>query len=223
MKPISEFSPDEIQAAKEVITKRQFIIPLPKTTDETPPVLYVFRHGQSVDNLHYLFSGWRNVPLTQQGEEQASILAEKLKDKKIDVAIVSHLIRARETLDIVLKYHPNAKVELDDDVMERSYGDLQGTSKLELYLNDPITEEKYRRAYDFPPQHGESLKMVEVRVKRFLDNLLPRMRRENINVAVSCHSNSMREIRKLLENLSEEETCHLENPLGQDYCSYRIN
>lgn len=222
MKTLSEFSQSEIEDAIKVITKKSQIKPLPKADLANSPLLFVFRHGQSEDNQKYLFSGWRNSPLTKLGEEQAQILAEKMKDLKIDLAISSNLDRAKETLAIVLQNHPNTPIETTDDIIERSYGDLQGTSKVELYLNNPELEEKYRRAYDFPPPNGESLKMVEIRVKRFLDGLLPRIKKENINVAVSCHSNSMREIRKIMENLTEEETCHLEDPLAQDFVSYHI-
>ncbi|OGC50246.1 hypothetical protein A2716_03490 [candidate division WWE3 bacterium RIFCSPHIGHO2_01_FULL_40_23] len=219
---IDNFTPKQIEEAKEVIQKKEFIIPLPKTSNEIPPVLYVFRHGQSEDNSNFIFSGWRDSKLTELGRNQAEILSEKLKDEHFDLAITSKLVRAKETLDIVLKHHRNAKVEIDDRIIERSYGDLQGSSKIELYLKDPVTEEKYRRDYDFPANNGESLKMVEKRVKSFLNSLLPRMKAEKINVVVSCHSNSMRALRKILENLTVEEMCKLENPLGQDFASYEI-
>lgn len=42
----------------------------------------MFRHGQTEDNEHFVFSGWREPHLTAKGREQALILAEKLKDKK---------------------------------------------------------------------------------------------------------------------------------------------
>lgn len=217
-----KYSQEQIEEAKKAVSKKDLILELPKTTSKEPPILYVFRHGQSEDNLDFIFSGWRDPKLTELGRKQAETLAEKLKDEHIDVGIVSRLQRSKETLEIALKNHTNVKIEVDDRIIERSYGDLQGTSKLEMQLSDPELLEKYRRGYDFPAKNGESLKMVEARVKEFLDELLPRMKEEKINVAISCHSNSMRALRKWMENLSVEEMCRMENPLAQDFASYKV-
>ncbi|MEK7595179.1 MAG: histidine phosphatase family protein [Patescibacteria group bacterium] len=243
--------------AIEAISKKDFIKPLPKTSSKTPPILYVFRHGQSQDNEQYYFSGWRDPDLTKLGQDQAKILANKLKYENFDLAVSSTLKRAIQTLDLVLaentawsfppdtltlckasqadistaypkkpteivKAYLTYKVLLDDRLIERSYGELQGTSKVELYLKDQKIEEKYRRAYDFPTKNGESLKMVEERVKLFLEELLPFMKERKINVVLSCHSNSMRALRRFMENLTIEEMCALENPLAQDFASYKI-
>lgn len=222
MTDLSKYTEKQIEEAKIAVSKKSLIVPLPKTKSIIPPILYVFRHGQSEDNLDFIFSGWRDPKLTELGKKQAEILAEKMKDEKIDLAITSRLARAKETLDIVVKHNQNVKIEIDDRIIERSYGDLQGTSKLEMYLENPELLENYRRGYDFPAKNGESLKMVEARVKEFLDELLPRMQQEKINVAVSCHSNSMRALRKWMEGLTVEQMCELEDPLGQDFASYSI-
>jgi len=198
--------------------------PLPKADESTgDPILYVFRHGETEDNKNRIFSGRRDSPLTAEGIKQAQILARKLKDKRIDLAIYSNLRRARDTLDEVLKFHPETKVEASELLLERDYGQLTGMSKLELNERDPELCLKYRRSWDFPPPGGESLKMVwENRVKKFCQNLEERMRREKINVAVSCTNNTMRLIRMYFEKLSIKEMLELENPLGTDYASYII-
>jgi len=41
--------------------------------------LYIFRHGQTTDNLSHTFSGIRDVDLTKQGEEEARKIGEELK------------------------------------------------------------------------------------------------------------------------------------------------
>lgn len=222
MTDLSKYTTEQIEKAKIAVSKKSLIVPLPKTTSTLSPILYVFRHGQSEDNLTFIFSGWRDPKLTDLGRKQAEILAEKMQGEKIDLGITSNLARSKETLEIVLKPHAEAKIEIDIRVNERSYGDLQGTSKLEMYLENPQLLENYRRGYDFPAKNGESLKMVEARVKEFLDELLPRMKQEKINVAVSCHSNSMRALRKWMENLTVEQMCELEDPLGQDFASYSV-
>ena len=203
--------------------------PLPKADEIiTGPILYLFRHGETEDNKNRIFSGRRNSPLTSRGIEQAEELAEKLKDKKIDLAIFSDIApgpdRAEDTLDIVLKYHSETKKEPAEFLFERDYGELTGTSKLELNEKDPELCLKYRRSWDFPPPGGESIKAAwEGRVKKFCQDLEKKMRQEKINVAISCTNNTMRLIRMYFEKLSVKQMLELENPLAQDYASYTVN
>lgn len=187
------------------------------------PTLYVFRHGETQDNFNRIFSGRRNSPLTEKGINQANILAEKLKPALIYIAYTPNLDRCQNTLNIVLKLHQNTKILIDDNLLERDYGDLTGKSKVELNEKDPVLTAKYRRAYDFPPPNGESLKEVkEKRIWPFCLALEEKIRLEKVNVAVCCTNNTMRLIRMYFEKLSIEEMESLENPLAQDYCSYRV-
>jgi len=198
--------------------------PLPKASESgSEPILYVFRHGETGDNKNKIFSGRHNSPLTEEGVKQAQVLAEKLKDKQISLAIYSDLSRAKDTLDEVLKFHPETKTEASRLLLERDYGDLTGASKAELNQRDPQLCLKYRRSWNFPPPGGESLKMVwENRVKKFCEDLEERIRREKTNLAISCTNNTMRLIRMYFEKLSIEQMLELENPLGTDYASYSI-
>lgn len=197
--------------------------PLPKSESETEPTLYLFRHGETEDNRDRIFSGRRDSPLTAEGIKQSQELAAKLKDKTIDLAIYSDLIRAKGTLEEVLKFHPETKIEASELLLERDYGQLTGTNKTELNEKDPELCLRYRRSWDFPPPGGESLQMVwENRIKEFCKNLEERTRREKINVAISCTNNTMRLIRMYFENISIEQMLELENPLAQDYTSYSI-
>lgn len=197
--------------------------PLPKNESASEPTLYLFRHGETEDNKNKIFSGRHDAKLTDEGINQAKVLAKKLKDKKIDVGIYSNVSRAKNTLDEVLKFHPKTQREAADLLLERDYGDLTGTSKEKLNQKDPQLTLKYRRSWDFSPPNGESLQMVwENRVKKFCEDLEERMKRERINVAVSCTNNTMRLIRMYFENLSIREMLELENPLGTDYASYSI-
>lgn len=215
-----------IKINEESFRQSSLKFPLPKEESTEKPTLYLFRHGQSLDNEAFIFSGWRNSPLSETGIQQAKILGEKIKDKKIDVGIHSRLSRSIKTLEIVLSYLPNqetVKRDLDDRIIERSYGILQGQSKVASFLTDRPLYEKYHRAYDFPAENGESLKMVEERVYPFCEELKDRMKKKRVNVALSAHSNSMRMLRRYFEGLTIEQMSLLENPLAQDYCSYIID
>ena len=199
--------------------------PLPKDENPAYPILYVFRHGQTEDNANFIFSGWRDSVLTETGMEQAKILAEKLKDKKLHMLVASDQIRAIKTMELAVSLNDFAKkleIHKEPQIKERCYGDLQGQSKLEMQLTNPELLLSYRRSYDIKPPQGENIAEVVVRVKSFIDELVPLMKRYHMNVAVSCHGNSIRGFRQVFEGLSDDETALVESPLAQDYAAYSI-
>ncbi len=185
--------------------------------------IYIFRHGQTYYNKNKIFTGWKDSKLTPLGIKQAEKIARKLKGKKIDMAFRSHLSRSRQTLKIVLKYHPECKkVITDDRIIERSYGDLQGMSH-RVFIRKYGKElfDKYHRSYDIPPPGGESIKMVEKRVMKFIKDLIKIMKKERVNVAISAHGNSMRPFRRYFEHLTIKQMMKLENP-WDNYFEYTI-
>lgn len=198
---------------------------LPKNENTNYPIMYVFRHGETTDNRDMVFSGWRDVDLTDTGIKQAEVLAEKMKDKKIQMLIASDQIRAVKTMEIAMsknEYAKDLEILKEPRIRERNYGDLMGQSKLLWKLEKPEETALYRRSWDTPPPNGESIKIVCDRVQDFLDEIIPLMKAENINVAISCHGNSIRGIRRYFEHLDEETTAKVETPLGQDYAAYSI-
>ncbi len=89
--------------------------------------IYLFRHGRTDFNELGKFTGWKDSKLTPSGIKDAKKIAEKLKNKKFEVAIHTKLSRSKDTLKYVLKYHPECKLLiLDDRMIERSYGVLEG-------------------------------------------------------------------------------------------------
>jgi 2,3-bisphosphoglycerate-dependent phosphoglycerate mutase len=189
--------------------------------------LFVFRHAETTDNSNHIFSGWRDPDLTPKGLLQAQEVSQQLKQEKIDYAFTSHLLRARRTLEIVLQPHLNVPFFIDDRLIERCYGTLQGKSKIDVAAERPEWFAKIHRGYDFPPPEGESLKMVESRTLDFVVQLKERLRQNPGNVAISCHGNSMRPIRRVFEHLSLKQMLQLENPQDQamEYAlhNHRVN
>jgi 2,3-bisphosphoglycerate-dependent phosphoglycerate mutase len=177
--------------------------------------LFVFRHAQTTDNARGIFSGWRDSILTAKGLAQSRQIAGQLKGEQIDYAFTSHLKRARKTLEIVLESHPGVPVFFDDRLIERCYGLLQGKSKRKAANERPEWFAKIHRGYDFPPPEGESLKMVENRTLPFLAELKEWLRQNPGNVAISCHGNSLRPIRRVFEHLTVKQMLQMENPQDQ--------
>lgn len=174
--------------------------------------LFVFRHAETTDNARMMFSGWRDPRLTPKGFLQAQEVAEQLRGERINYAFTSHLSRARTTLDVVLEAHSDVSVFVDDRLIERCYGLLQGKSKRRIAAERPEYFARINRGYDFPPPEGESLRMVENRTLPFLNYLKEWLQDNPGNVAISCHGNSMRPIRRVFENLSLKQMLQIENP-----------
>jgi 2,3-bisphosphoglycerate-dependent phosphoglycerate mutase len=185
--------------------------------------IYLFRHGQTYFNRDKRFTGWLDSKLTPEGIRQAKKIAEKLKNKRIDAAFQTRLSRSKDTLKIVLKYHPECKIIITNDKMiERSYGKLQGKyHKAIIAKYGKEMFDKWHRAYDFPPPGGESVKAVEKRVLSFIKELLAFMQREKVNVAISAHGNSMRPFRRYFEKLTIPEMTNVENP-WDNYFEYVV-
>jgi 2,3-bisphosphoglycerate-dependent phosphoglycerate mutase len=178
--------------------------------------IIVFRHGETSDNRDHIFSGKRDVDLTENGVKEAEVIAENLKNEKVTKAYYSGQLRSKNTLNIVLRYHPDIIPVLDERIGERDYGDLTGQNKDLVAKENPKAYKLWHRSYDTPPPNGESIKDVEERVVSFLDEVIPTFSKDDV-VLISAHGNSLRPIRKYFEGLSNEEMATFEHTPGKIY------
>ena len=185
--------------------------------------IYLFRHGRTNDNVDGEFSGWTNTRLVKSGHDDAKIVAERLKNKKFQVAFHSRLIRSRQTLKHVLKYHPECKEIIEDDrIIERNYGKLNGSTHLRIVKKfKPEQYDKWHRGFENRPPGGESFADVEKRVRSFIRDLKKFMRKNKVNVAISAHGNSIRLFRKIMEKAPREEVVEWAIPYD-NYFEYKI-
>jgi 2,3-bisphosphoglycerate-dependent phosphoglycerate mutase len=173
--------------------------------------LYVITHCETCYNRLGIFAGRVNSRLTANGHKHAERLAKKLKDKKIDIAFISPLIRTRQTLKHILPYHKETRVIVDERLTERDYGSLSRKNKEKYKREHPDLFPVYHRSYDVSPPGGESIKQVEERVLPFIKEAIELMRKDKINVLIITHGNTVRPIRKYFEHLSDEQMMKLEN------------
>jgi 2,3-bisphosphoglycerate-dependent phosphoglycerate mutase len=180
------------------------------------PKLILIRHGQSIWNLENRFTGWVDVPLTKQGEEEARAAAKKMHGMQVDVAYTSALRRAQHTLDIILETMGlETPVIRDQALNERHYGDLQGLNKEDTAKRFGADQVKiWRRSYDVPPPNGEALKNTAERTLPFFDRCILGDIRQGKNVLVVAHGNSNRSIVMQLDKLSKEEVLELNLDTG---------
>jgi 2,3-bisphosphoglycerate-dependent phosphoglycerate mutase len=166
--------------------------------------ILLIRHGQSEWNKLNLFTGFKNVELTEQGANEAKKASENFKELgvKFDLVYTSLLSRAQKTAKIILEgldqfedLTNNHKIIEDSALNERDYGDLTGLDKKETA--DKYGEEqvyKWRRGYSDRPPAGESLEDVVLRVRNYFElEILPQIHSiSNNNILIAAHGNSLR-------------------------------
>lgn len=210
----------------------------------TTYTLVLVRHGQSTWNLENRFTGWTDVGLTQQGEQEAHEGGRQLRlnGYTFDLAYTSVLKRAIKTLWIVLE-----EMELEWipvvrgwQLNERHYGALQGLNKAEMAVKFGEEQVKlWRRSYDtrppaldlndqrhprFDPRYAaltpselpatECLKDTVARMLPYWHNVIAPSVKAGKHVLVVAHGNSLRALVKYLDNISDQDIVGLNIPTG---------
>jgi 2,3-bisphosphoglycerate-dependent phosphoglycerate mutase len=189
--------------------------------------LVLVRHGQSEWNLKNLFTGWRDIGLSEQGIREANDAGKKLAERgfKFDIAYTSALSRAQVTCQLILDAVEQSGLTTirDQALNERDYGDLVGLNKDDA--RKKWGEEQvhiWRRSYDVQPPGGESLRDTGARVwPYYMHEILPHVLRGE-TVLISAHGNSLRSLIMALEGMSGEEIVKLELGTGVPMI-YRLN
>ena len=137
-------------------------------------VLVLVRHGESEWNKLNLFTGWRDVDLTEKGVEEARHAGVLLKQEgfRFDLGFTSALKKEERTLDIILQETGQTDLPIirDQALNERDYGDLVGLNKDDARKRWGDEQVHiWRRSYDVPPPGGESLKDTAARVLPYYD------------------------------------------------------
>ena len=204
--------------------------------------LILLRHGESEWNLLNQFTGWTDVGLTETGIKEAQFSAEKILQENILINTIytSVLLRSTHTAEIVADIigFDKKNIKYNWRLNERHYGALQGLNKSETaakYGEDQV--QLWRRSYDIPPpllsnedeRHprfnekfknieniptGESLKNVTSRLNPFWNQYLANIKENLGNHLIIAHSNSLRAIVKIVDQLSDEEIVSVNIPTG---------
>jgi len=190
-------------------------------------VLVLVRHGESEWNLRNLFTGWKDIDLTDKGVAEAQAAGRRLKalGLSFDVAFTSDLIRAQRSLDLILEEMGQTQIPVSRDkaLNERDYGDLSGLNKDDARAKWGAEQVHiWRRSYDVAPPGGESLKDTAARVlPYYIQEILPAVL-QGKRVLIAAHGNSLRALVMVLERLSTEDILEREIGTG-DPLIYRLN
>lgn len=206
--------------------------------------LVLIRHGESVWNKENRFTGWKDVPLSDKGHEEAAAAGRLLKAEgfAFDEAYTSVLKRAIRTLWHVMEEMDLMWIPVTRSwrLNERHYGALQGLNKAETAAQHGEDQVKvWRRSYDIPPPalaktderwpghdpRYASLKPAEVPVteclKDTVDRVVPYWNGEiapkikaGRRLVIAAHGNSLRALVKHLDRISDEDIVELNIPTG---------
>src|ERR671922_1886355 len=173
-------------------------------------LLVLVRHGESEWNKKNLFTGWRDIDLTENGIAEARAAGRKLKAQGIrfDVAFTSALKRAQRSLDFTLEEMGQKGIPVfrDQALNERDYGDLSGLNKDDARARWGAEQvHVWRRSYDVAPPGGESLKDTAARVLPYYEARIWPEVKAGKNVLVSAHGNSLRSMVMKLDALTPEQ------------------
>jgi probable phosphoglycerate mutase len=156
-------------------------------------VAYAVRHGRTVANEENKFRGQLDIPLDENGKQDAKDAAEFLADKPIGQAWTSPLSRSKDTAKVILKGR-GIKAIPDDGLLPLDSGKLSGKSK-----------EKYRAKMDYYEAHpdetipgGESLDDIHERARRPLLKALRAGLRSKIPSLISAHASILHVLGELL-------------------------
>jgi 2,3-bisphosphoglycerate-dependent phosphoglycerate mutase len=206
--------------------------------------LVILRHGESTWNQLNLFTGWRDVPLSEKGllegrEAGRTMAAAGLRfdtshTSVLSRAVVTHHIALEEMGQVWLPVRRHWRLN------ERHYGALQGLDKKETaQRHGPEQTKLWRRSYDVPPppvptdspEHpindpryrllppdvlpaGECLKDVVTRVLPYWHDAIAPELLSGQDVLVTAHGNSLRALVMHLEHVSADDIAELNIPTG---------
>lgn len=206
--------------------------------------LVLLRHGESRWNRENRFTGWTDIPLSEQGIREANEAGKTLKREGyvFDLAFTSVLQRAIKTLWIALEEMDLMWIPVYRSwrLNERHYGALQGLNKSETAEKHGMEQVKiWRRSYDIPPpaltendpRHPskdpryaglkpselpatESLKDTVARFLPYWHETVAPVVREGKRVLIAAHGNSLRALVKYLDNVSDQDIVGLNIPTG---------
>ncbi len=102
---------------------------------------FLVRHGETEWNRVRRIQGLSDIPLNDTGREQAHAVAEILAAHKFDAIVSSPLSRARDTASIIAERLGMPQPTIVEGLIERNYGDAEGSNGQDLdHLYPPGTE-----------------------------------------------------------------------------------
>ena len=155
-------------------------------------MIYVVRHGETEWNAVNKVLGRTDIPLSDNGMNQAHEIARSLKDIKIDVFLCSPLSRARQTADAISD-ETGIRYKIDDRLIEQDFGVFEGVDRSDRGY------QAAKREYFARYPEGESFFDMAGRIYPLIKEL------NGANALLVTHGGVCRIIRSYFEDMGNEE------------------
>jgi alpha-ribazole phosphatase/probable phosphoglycerate mutase len=134
---------------------------------------FLIRHGETDWNRNFRYQGSSDVPLNDNGLEQARRLGVRFSRVAPDRVFASPLSRARRTAEVIMEHNPaDLAIESRDELREISFGIWEGLSIPEIKEIDGETFATWRAApFSCAPEGGETFAEIFERSKLFSEEL----------------------------------------------------
>jgi len=150
--------------------------------------IYLARHGETEYNRLGKITGQLNVPLNENGLEQAMMLAIDLRNVYFDALFSSPLKRCRQTVNEIKKFHKETPLIFDNRLMECGAGVMEGEPR----------HDKWEYSEKFTPRGGESFFNLRKRVQEFIIQQV--LENSFSNMLIVSHGGPIKIIRGFFEN-----------------------
>ena len=124
------------------------------------PVVYLARHGETAWTISHQHTGRTDLPLTPQGEAEATRLGQRLQGLTFAAVLTSPLRRAVRTCELA---GFGSAAEIEGDLVEWNYGAYEGRTSAEIHAERP----DWQLFRDGAPE-GESADQVGARADRVI-------------------------------------------------------
>lgn len=138
--------------------------------------LYFMRHGETAWSISGQHSGRADIPLTENGEEEARQLGDRIRIFSFDHVLTSPLQRARRTCELA---NLSRDANVDADLIEWDNGDYESRTRAEIEIERP----GWNLFRDGCP-NGEMPDQMAARADRLIERLI----KLDGNVALFAHS-----------------------------------
>jgi len=142
--------------------------------------LFLVRHGETDWNVTQRFQGQSDVPLNENGHQQAAAIAQRLAAEQIHAIYASDLSRAWDTASAIASHH-EIDIAAEPRLREGSFGQWEGATYDELQQRHPEAVKAWHEDLgSFAPPDGETLHQLAARVASFYEHIQTKPQDETV-------------------------------------------
>ncbi|WP_456455167.1 alpha-ribazole phosphatase [Thermovibrio sp.] len=148
------------------------------------PKIILVRHGKTVWNAEGRYQGKMDIPLNEEGKEQARKVGEALKGFPVKAVYSSPLSRCKSTAEEIAKHH-NLEVKVKEGFKEIDHGEWEGMLASEVEKRYPELLKLWReKPSRVKMPKGESLEEVYKRAVKAFEEVVKEHQEEDLIVIV---------------------------------------